>query len=200
MCSLGDTLQPALGINPALSHLFRLRKIQANIRRSREALPCHDLVGDFKSRLSLFKPALDSWRQDIPQNALNNVQCGYLHPIWMQKLYDYSLLILGEGTREFTEMDGMKDMVAAIVDVCLNFRMLQEEGHVMCYTWSAVSVNYNHPDFFKYCRSHFCSSFSSSVQELCFSILLGRQNPWLIVEINRSNSRFNKLFLRARRT
>ncbi|KAK9852040.1 Fungal transcriptional regulatory protein [Penicillium brevicompactum] len=138
MCSLGDTLQPALGINPALSHLFRLRKIQANIRRSREALPCQDLVGDFKSRLSLFKPALDSWRQDIPQNALKNVQSGYLHPIWMQKLYDYSLLILGEGTREFTEMDGMKDMVAAIVDVCLNFRMLQEEGHVMCYTWSAL--------------------------------------------------------------
>jgi hypothetical protein len=32
----------------------------------------------------------------------------------------------------------VEEFLAAIVDVCLNFRILQEEGHVMCYTWSAV--------------------------------------------------------------
>lgn len=138
MRTLGDNLQPALDIDPALSHLFRLRKIQANMRRSREIQSCEDLV-DIKSRRSLFKPALDSWRQDIPQNALTNVQCGYLHPVWMQKLYDYSLLILAEETKAFEEMDEIKDTLLAIVDVCHNFRMLQEEGQVMCYTWSAVS-------------------------------------------------------------
>lgn len=58
----------------------------------------------------------------------------------MQKLYDYSLLILVQGKRDFNEMDGTEDILAAIVDVCLNFRMLQDEGHVMCYTWSAVSA------------------------------------------------------------
>jgi hypothetical protein len=141
MCTLGDTLQPALDINPALSHLFRLRKIQANIRRSRESWPCNPLVLDDKSHRSSFKSALDNWRQDIPQNALTNVQCGYLHPIWMQKLYDYSILILVEGRRDFNDMDGTEDILAAIVDVCLNFRMLQDEGHVMCYTWSAVSAS-----------------------------------------------------------
>ncbi|CAG8923943.1 unnamed protein product [Penicillium salamii] len=137
MRTLGDNLQPALDIDPALSHLFRLRKIQANMRRSREIQSCEDLV-DIKSRRSLFKPALDSWRQDIPQNALTNVQCGYLHPVWMQKLYDYSLLILAEETKNFEEMDEIKDTLLAIVDVCHNFRMLQEEGQVMCYTWSAL--------------------------------------------------------------
>ncbi|CAG7924445.1 unnamed protein product [Penicillium olsonii] len=137
MCALGDNLQPAQDVGSALSHLFRLRKIQANMRRSRENRSCEDL-GDVKRHRSLFKPALDRWRQDIPQNTLTNVKCGYLHPVWMQKLYDYSLLILGEGARTFEEMDEIRDTLVAIVDVCHNFRMLQEEGHVMCYTWSAL--------------------------------------------------------------
>lgn len=57
----------------------------------------------------------------------------------MQKLYDYSLLILVEGKQDFNETDGTEDILPAIVDVCLSFRKLQSEGHVMCYTWSAVS-------------------------------------------------------------
>ncbi|KAJ5767363.1 uncharacterized protein N7511_004979 [Penicillium nucicola] len=86
---------------------------------------------------SSFKSALDIWRQDIPRYGSNNVQYGYLHPMWMRKLYDYSLLILMEGKRNFVE-DGVEEFLAAIVDVCINFRILQEEGHVMCYTWSAL--------------------------------------------------------------
>lgn len=140
MCILGETLQPAADIGSALRHLFQLRKIQANIRRSRESWPCNVYARHDKSNRSSFKFALDRWRQDIPQNALTNVQCGYLNPIWMQKLYDYSLLILVEGKRDLNETDGLEDTLPAIVDVCLNFRKLQSEGHVMCYTWSAVSA------------------------------------------------------------
>lgn len=140
MCILGDTLQPAADISSALRHLFRLRKIQANMRRSRESWPCNMYVRHDNSRRSSFKFALDRWRQEIPENAVTHVQCGYLNSIWMQKLYDYSLLILVEGKRDFNETDGTEDVLAAIVDVCRSFRKLQSEGHVMCYTWSAVSV------------------------------------------------------------
>ncbi|KAJ5309216.1 hypothetical protein N7508_004595 [Penicillium antarcticum] len=139
MCILGDRLQPPQDINPALSHLFRLRKIQARIRRSKENWPQSPLIKQDKNHnsSSSFKSALDIWRQDIPRYGSNNVQYGYLHPRWMRKLYDYSLLILMEGKRDFVE-DGVDEFLAAIVDVCLNFRVLQEEGHVMCYTWSAL--------------------------------------------------------------
>jgi hypothetical protein len=139
MCILGDTLQPPQDVNPALSHLFRLRKIQASIRRSKENWRRSPLIKHDTSHnsSSSFKSALDIWRQEIPRYGSNNVQYGYLHPIWMRKLYDYSLLILMEGKRNFVE-DGVEEFLAAIVDVCLNFRILQEEGHVMCYTWSAV--------------------------------------------------------------
>jgi hypothetical protein len=34
-----------------------------------------------------------------------------------------------------------REILATIAEVCLNFRLLQEEGHVMCCTWSAVCVN-----------------------------------------------------------
>lgn len=140
MCILGDTLQPPKDINPALSHLFRLRKIQAKIRRSKEDRSQSPLLKQDKSYgSSSFKSALDIWRQDIPRYGSNNVQYGYLHPTWMRKLYDYSLLILMEGKRNFIE-DGVEEFLAAVVEVCLNFRILQEEGHVMCYTWSAVRI------------------------------------------------------------
>jgi hypothetical protein len=140
MCTLGDTLQPTLSTNPAIRHLFRLRKIQASIRRSRENRPRDPLARDGKGYTSSFKSALDRWRQEIPHYESDNDQHGYLHPIWMRKLYVYSLLILMEEKRDFIEMDGTEDILVTIAEACLNFRLLQEEGHVMCFTWSAVCV------------------------------------------------------------
>ncbi|KAJ5435599.1 Tetratricopeptide-like helical [Penicillium cf. griseofulvum] len=138
MCTLGDTLQPTLSTNPAIRHLFRLRKIQASIRRSRENRPRNPLVRDGKGYTSSFKSALDRWRQEIPHYESDNDQHGYLHPIWMRKLYVYSLLILMEEKRDFIEMDGAEEILVTIAEACLNFRLLQEEGHVMCFTWSAL--------------------------------------------------------------
>ncbi|KAJ5834023.1 hypothetical protein N7447_000049 [Penicillium robsamsonii] len=138
MCALGDTLQPTLSTNPAIRHLFRLRKIQAGIRRSRENRPRNPLARDGKGYSSSFKSALDKWRQEIPNYESDNAQHGYLHPIWMRKLYVYSLLILIEEKRDFIEMDGTEEILATIAEACHNFRLFQEEGHVMCYTWSAL--------------------------------------------------------------
>ncbi|KAJ5693791.1 hypothetical protein N7536_004203 [Penicillium majusculum] len=138
MCTLGDTLQPTISTNPAISHLFRLRKIQANIRRSRENRARHPSARYSKDHSSSFKSALDRWRQEIPHYESDNDQHGYLHPIWMRKLYVYSLLILMDEKRDFIEMDGTEEILATIAEVCLNFRLLQEEGHVMCFTWSAL--------------------------------------------------------------
>ncbi|KAJ5961337.1 uncharacterized protein N7479_008487 [Penicillium vulpinum] len=138
MCTLGDTLQPTLSTNPAIRHLFRLRKIQASIRRSREKRPRNPLARYGKGDSSSFKAALDRWRQEIPNYESDNAQHGYLHPIWMRKLYVYSLLILIEEKRDFIEMDGTEEILTTIGEACLNFRLLQEEGHVMCYTWSAL--------------------------------------------------------------
>ncbi|KAJ5430633.1 hypothetical protein N7491_007649 [Penicillium cf. griseofulvum] len=134
MCTLGDTLQPTLSTNPAIRHLFRLRKIQASIRRSRENRPRNPLVRGGKGYTSSFKSALDRWRQEIPHYESDNDQHGYLHPIWMRKLYVYSLLILMEEKRDFIEMDGAEEILVTIAEACLNFRLLQEEGHVMCFT------------------------------------------------------------------
>ncbi|KAJ5819322.1 hypothetical protein N7474_004913 [Penicillium riverlandense] len=134
---LGDAVQPPDNSNPALSHLFRLRKIQANIRRLRENQPRRCLLEN-DDHSSSIKSALDVWRQDIPRYGSEIGPCGYLHPVWMAKLYDYSVLILMEEKRDFLEHDGTEDILSAIVEVCLSFRRLQEEGHVMCYTWSAL--------------------------------------------------------------
>ncbi|KAI2707263.1 hypothetical protein CBS147332_6917 [Penicillium roqueforti] len=138
MCTLGDTLQPTLSTNPAIRHLFRLRKIQASIRRTRENRPRNPLARYGKGYTSSFKSALDRWRQEIPHYELDSDQHGYLHPIWMRKLYVYSLLILIEEKGDLIEMDGIEEILATIAEVCLNFRLLQEEGHVMCFTWSAL--------------------------------------------------------------
>ncbi|KAJ5858778.1 hypothetical protein N7534_004055 [Penicillium rubens] len=138
MCALGDTLQPTLSTNPAIRHLFRLRKIQARIRRSRENRARNPLARHGKGYNSSFKSALDRWRQEIPHHESDNDQHGFLHPTWMRKLYVYSLLILIDEKRDFIEMDGTEEILATIAEVCLNFRLLQEEGHVMCYTWSAL--------------------------------------------------------------
>lgn len=57
----------------------------------------------------------------------------------MTKLYGYSILILMEEKRNFLDHEGTEEIFSAVVEVCLQFRRLQEEGHVMCFTWSAVS-------------------------------------------------------------
>ncbi|KAJ5738651.1 hypothetical protein N7493_001806 [Penicillium malachiteum] len=137
MCTLGDIIQPPVTTNPALGHLFRLRKIQANIRRSLERSRWQIPEGK-GSRNSSLKSALDVWRQEIPQYGTSNVSCGYYHPNWMTKLYDYSILILMEDKHNFLDHEGTEDIFAAVVEVCVKYRRLQEEGHVLCFTWSAL--------------------------------------------------------------
>lgn len=182
MCILGDAIQPPIWTNPALSHLFRLRRIQANIRRSRE----NKLRRRFEytpGSSSSLKSALDIWRQDIPLYVTENAPCGYLHPIWMTKLYNYSILILMEEKRSILEHDAAEDILSAVVEVCLNFRLLQEEGHVMCYTWSAVSFSFSKhhykgvsTNWIKLIGAY--SSSSSFVLASCFSISSGRRHLW----------------------
>ena len=36
--------------------------------------------------------------------------------------------------------EDLDDILSAGVEVCLNYRRLQEEGQVMCFTWSAVRL------------------------------------------------------------
>ncbi|KAJ5682695.1 hypothetical protein N7462_005860 [Penicillium macrosclerotiorum] len=137
LCILGDTIQPPVNTNPALGHLFRLRKIQSNIRRSLERSRWQ-FSADKISFSSSFKSALDIWRQDIPRYGTSSVSSGYYHPNWMTKLYDYSILILMEEKRNFLDHEGTQEIFSAVVEVCMKFRRLQEEGHVMCFTWSAL--------------------------------------------------------------
>jgi hypothetical protein len=87
----------------------------------------------------LLKKALDAWRKDIPRYGLEGGPCTYLHPLWMANLYDYSVIILMQEKRDRLKCKDIEDVLCAIVEVCLNFRQLQEDGQVMCYTWSAVS-------------------------------------------------------------
>ncbi|KAJ5096728.1 hypothetical protein N7456_007449 [Penicillium angulare] len=137
MCTLGDIIQPPPNINPALAHLFRLRKIQTNIRRSVERARWQ--ISEEKDALnSSFKAALDVWRQEIPRYGTPTVSCGYYHPNWMTKLYDYSILMLLEDKHNFLDHEGTEEIFSAVVQVCLKYRRLQEEGHVMCFTWSAL--------------------------------------------------------------
>lgn len=58
----------------------------------------------------------------------------------MTKLYDYSILILMEEKSSFLDQDGTEDIFSAVVEVCIKFRHFQEEGQVMCFTWSAVCI------------------------------------------------------------
>lgn len=141
LCILGDTIQPPVNTNPALGHLFRLRKIQSNIRRSleRSRWQFSGEKDDFNSSL---KSALNIWRQDIPRYGAANVSCGYFHPNWMTKLYDYSILILMEEKRNFLDHEGIEDIFSAVAEVCMKYRNFQEEGQVLCFTWSAVSIHF----------------------------------------------------------
>ncbi|KAE8138119.1 hypothetical protein BDV38DRAFT_270858 [Aspergillus pseudotamarii] len=121
--------------NTALQHLFRLRKIQANIRRY------WDEPTDIQnSNDRSFKLALDDWRKHIPQYSVEEAQRTYLDPLWMTKLYDYSIIILMQGKRKHLMREDLDDILSAGVEVCLNYRRLQEEGQVMCFTWSAVRL------------------------------------------------------------
>lgn len=59
----------------------------------------------------------------------------------MTKLYDYSILILMEEKRNFLDHEGIEDIFSAVAEVCMKYRDFQEEGHVLCFTWSAVSIH-----------------------------------------------------------
>ncbi|THC92917.1 hypothetical protein EYZ11_007613 [Aspergillus tanneri] len=117
----------------ALRHLFSLRKIQAKIRRCWDGSP-----GNQASNDALLKSALDTWRKDIPRYSIEDNPSTYLHPLWMANLYDYSVIILMHEKRHRLQHEDVEDVLSAIIEVCLNFRRLQDEGQVMCYTWSAL--------------------------------------------------------------
>jgi hypothetical protein len=36
--------------------------------------------------------------------------------------------------------EGIEDIFSAVAEVCMKYRNFQEEGHVLCFTWSAVSI------------------------------------------------------------
>ncbi|KNG81223.1 hypothetical protein ANOM_010386 [Aspergillus nomiae NRRL 13137] len=133
----------------ALQHLFRLRKIQANIRRS------WDEPTDIQnSNDRSFKLALDDWRKDIPQYSVEEAQRTHLDPLWMTKLYDYSVIILMQGKRKCLMREDLDDILSAGVEACLNYRRLQEEGQVMCFTWSALVFQFRTGILLLYiCRS-----------------------------------------------
>ncbi|KAJ5247103.1 hypothetical protein N7468_002086 [Penicillium chermesinum] len=137
MRMLGDSIQPPPSTNPALSHLFRLRKIQSKIKRSLEGSQWQ-LFEDRHAINASIKAALKIWRQDIPRFSKANVEGGYYHPNWMAKLYDYSILMLMEEKQNFLDQEGTEDIFAAVVEVCIEYRRLQAEGHVLCFTWSAL--------------------------------------------------------------
>lgn len=78
----------------------------------------------------------------------------------MTKLYDYSILILMEEKRNFVDQDGTEDIFAAVVEVCLKFRQFQEEGQVLCFTWSAVSMAQSyHESIYTYLLASLYSNF-----------------------------------------
>ncbi|QRD82375.1 hypothetical protein F9C07_1257101 [Aspergillus flavus] len=133
----------------ALQHLFRLRKIQANIRRYWDEPTDIQNLNDRS-----FKLALDEWRKDIPQYSAEEAQRTYLDPLWMTKLYDYSVIILMQGKRKHLMREDLDDILSAGVEVCLNYRLLQEEDQVMCFTWSALVFQFRTGILLLYiCRS-----------------------------------------------
>ena len=118
----------------ALRHLFRLRKIQADIRRQ-----WRGESGQPRPNDTMLKSALDTWRNEIPRYGVEEAPSTYLHPLWMANLYDYSVIIMMQEKRDSLQPGDIEDVVSTSDEVCRNFRRLQEEGQVMCYTWSAVS-------------------------------------------------------------
>ncbi|KAF9884836.1 ERAD-associated protein [Aspergillus nanangensis] len=130
---LSNEMPASSSTNKALKHLFRLRKIQWNIRQSLAEEPPQQESSD-----KLFRSELAAWRQEIPQYGIGGSPSTYLHPLWMANLYDYSIIILSQEKRHRLKYDDIEEIVSAGIEVCINFRRLQEEGQVMCYTWSAL--------------------------------------------------------------
>jgi hypothetical protein len=125
----------------AFNHLFSLRKVQASIRRRWEKIgnssqlhnPINqDWVASTKSKLAL-------WREAISLHGDQSGPFGYLRPLWMKKLYDYSVVMLMQEKRWYLSPEDIQLILEAVTEVCLSFRQVQEEGHIMCYTWPAVS-------------------------------------------------------------
>ncbi|KAL5362156.1 hypothetical protein BJX96DRAFT_166446 [Aspergillus floccosus] len=138
--TLGNEMPSSSGTSKALRHLFKLRKIQSNIRRHWDESPPQQESSD-----SLLKSELTAWREEIPRYSIGGSPSTYLHPLWMANLYDYSIIILMQEKRRRLKDEDIEDILSASVEVCLNFRRLQEEGQVMCYTWSAVSCHCENP-------------------------------------------------------
>ncbi|KAI9932077.1 hypothetical protein MW887_009583 [Aspergillus wentii] len=136
MHSFSNDMPPS-NSNTALSHLFQLRKIQANIRRYWDKTPRRYDSTETHQDAPL-KTALDSWRKDISRYGLDNAPYGQHHPLWMANLYNYSVIILIQEKRGCLRNQDIEYAFSAIVDVCISYRRLQEEGQVMCYTWSSL--------------------------------------------------------------
>ncbi|KAE8384162.1 hypothetical protein BDV23DRAFT_191943 [Aspergillus alliaceus] len=134
--TLSNEIPDASSTSAALRHLFRLRKIQANIRRYWDGPPDYQDSDD-----TSFKLALDAWRKDIPRYSVEDARSTHLHPLWMTNLYDYSVIILMQGKRNNLEHEEIDAILSAGIEVCLNYRRMQEEGQVMCFTWSTVHVH-----------------------------------------------------------
>ncbi|KAE8151026.1 hypothetical protein BDV25DRAFT_171741 [Aspergillus avenaceus] len=133
MNALSNKIQEYSSTNSALQHLFKLRKIQANIRRH-----WGEATGHKNSDYASLKLALDAWREEIPRYSMEEARSTYLHPVYMAKLYDYSVMILMQDKRTELDPEDVQYILIAGVEVCLNFRRLQEEGQANCYTWSAL--------------------------------------------------------------
>ncbi|KAF5857680.1 hypothetical protein ETB97_005437 [Aspergillus alliaceus] len=135
--TLSNEIPDASSTSAALRHLFRLRKIQANIRRYWDGPPDYQDSDD-----TSFKLALDAWRKDIPRYSVEDARSTHLHPLWMTNLYDYSVIILMQGKRKNLEHEEIDAILSAGIEVCLNYRRMQEEGQVMCFTWSTVRLRF----------------------------------------------------------
>ncbi|KAF7592784.1 hypothetical protein BBP40_012466 [Aspergillus hancockii] len=96
--------------------------------------PSKNLVSNDTS----FRLELDAWRQDIPQYVVEEAPSTYLHPLWIAKLYDYTIVMMMQVKRKNLKQEDINDILSAGVEVCLNYRRLQEEGQLMCYTWAAL--------------------------------------------------------------
>jgi len=143
MYNLSNQIPSSISVDSAFHHLFRLRKIQADIRRHWEQMGENTQLSgsDNDQWRTAVKFRLDDWRQDIPLFANRSAAFGYLQPSWMEKLYDYTVVLLMQEKRSSLSVNDVQVILAAVTEVCLSFRQFQEEGQVMCYTWSAVSFS-----------------------------------------------------------
>lgn len=141
MYDISSQLPTVPSINSAFGHLFRLRKIQASMRRHFQRRENSADIDQFAHGQwsDTIKSSLDLWRKEIPLYGNRSAPFGYLQPSWMKKLYDYSVVILMQEKRWFLSPDDVQLILKAVTEVCLSFRKYQEARQAMCYTWSAVS-------------------------------------------------------------